>query len=346
MAKETKKMLNLVQISEDQLYQGLSYIASNLNKIGELQGEKLSAWKEVQSIVEVMTDQPSRDTVYRKEEDYELRPLPPPFDLVVETRVRIQRDILTSKYRDRNKKPIPLPQLAINFFNQWAEKNPVGLILRIGETGIEAGHQSTTEAEGALCALWQYYFHGKGFLRLKRCPECRTWFLDDTRNAKKIRCSKRCTNKWWSRKWRKETKNKSLICEKCGKKFFPQHRIRGVLKKREACPHCGFPIDPKKRKLERIYCALFPRRLFYNDGLCPYEQGEMQDFDPSKVCAVKCDYYKASIKEKRGRFWNRLRRLERGRKGQKEPKRKGPDSANWQGYQKNNLRRKRKKASP
>ncbi len=295
MAKETKKIVNLVQISEDNLYQGLSYIASNLNKIGELQGKELSAWKEAEAIVECMTDQPSGDSVYRKEEDYDEVEIPY-FHGLVKIKTRLPRTLLTSKYRDRNKESFPLPKLAIHFFNQWAKENPVRLAVRMGEDGIEAGHQSATEAkieaERALCALWQFYFQGEGFRRLKRCPQCRVWFVDKTRNAKKTRCSRRCTNRWWSRKWRRETKNKSLVCEKCGKKFFPQHRVKGILKKRKSCPHCDFPIDPKKRKIEKIRCAVFPYKLFYNDELCPCEQGNVRE--PSKVCEVECDYYKKS----------------------------------------------------
>jgi len=292
MAKGTKKMLNLVQINQVVFYRGLTVIANNLNRISELQGEQLSAWKEAESIIETMTDQPSRDSVYRKEEDYKYE-MVPLFGGLVNFRARVPRPFLGSKYRDRNKEPIPLPQLAIRFFNQWAKENPVRLVLRIGETGrIEAGHQSETEAEGALCALWQFYFQGDAWKRLKRCPECRIWFVDETRNAKKTRCTRRCTNKWWSRKWRKETKNKSLLCERCDKKFFPQHKVKGILEKRERCPHCNFLIDPKKRKIEKIQCAQFPSRHLYNNELCLCEQGGVPE--PSKICEVKCDYYKKS----------------------------------------------------
>ena len=275
MIKKNKKKFNLVQGESD--LDGLSYIASKLNKIGELQGEELSAWKEGEDILEAMTDQPGRDSIYKKEPDRS---------------VGTFLTMLSSRYREPNRQPIPLPQYAINTFNRWAMENPVRLQLRRGESGIEAGHQSTTESGSVLCVLWEFYFHKERYKKLKRCPECRLWFVDDTKNTIKSRCSRKCTNRWWSREFRKKLKPKFQRCQRCEGKFSLMYRFKGILQKRKQCPHCGFEIEPKKRKLEKIYCAIFPRKPFYNDELCPYEQDNVPD--PSKVCAVKCGYYKKS----------------------------------------------------
>lgn len=35
--------------------------------------------------------------------------------------------------------------------------------------------------------------------RLRQCPTCKLYFIDQTRNGRKLRCSPRCTNVLWSR---------------------------------------------------------------------------------------------------------------------------------------------------
>jgi uncharacterized CHY-type Zn-finger protein len=225
--KKNNKLLNLVQIPKGQLYQALSYIASQLNKIGEPQEEELSVWKEAEDIVEAMTDQPRRDSTYKKEQ----------------TSVETFLTGLGSKYRDPNKQPIPLPQYAVTTFNQWARENPVRLHIQLeGDGIIQAGHQSVTPDGGVLCALWQFYFHGEGYKRLKRCPQCRKWFVDDTRNLGKVRCSQKCTNRWWARGFRNEIKSKFQICSKCKRRYFQRYRVKGILRKRNECPHCGLKL--------------------------------------------------------------------------------------------------------
>ena len=54
-----------------------------------------------------------------------------------------------------------------------------------------------------LSFLWRFYFQDKGWERLKRCPQCRKWFVDTIRNKNKIRCSRQCTDKWWDFRRRK-----------------------------------------------------------------------------------------------------------------------------------------------
>lgn len=39
-----------------------------------------------------------------------------------------------------------------------------------------------------------------GYLaRFKRCPQCKRWFVDESKNRTGVRCSAACTNKWWTR---------------------------------------------------------------------------------------------------------------------------------------------------
>jgi len=52
--------------------------------------------------------------------------------------------------------------------------------------------------------LWEIYFRNIGLDRFKRCPQCKRWFVDRTRNRQKERCSKHCTWQWWSWGRRKE----------------------------------------------------------------------------------------------------------------------------------------------
>jgi hypothetical protein len=48
------------------------------------------------------------------------------------------------------------------------------------------------------------FFDGDNYERIKRCPQCGNWFVDYSRNKGKQRCSKSCTNRWWSRGRRKQ----------------------------------------------------------------------------------------------------------------------------------------------
>lgn len=60
----------------------------------------------------------------------------------------------------------------------------------------------------ALWHLWLFYFRDDGWLRLKRCPVCRTWFVDTSKNKSTRRCSEKCTWRYWSRDRRKEEHSK------------------------------------------------------------------------------------------------------------------------------------------
>ena len=209
--EKRRKGLTLVQINENEFYKGLNVIAANLNRIADLQGEELETWKEVESIVGAMTDQPGRDSVYRKEKDYK--------------GVRQPQTFLTSlgsKYRNPNKTPVPLPGLAISWFNKWARKNPVRLRIW-GEAEstplkIVAGHDSLNHRDYALLSLWAFYFRGEGWKRFKRCPHCKLWFVDKTKNKKKTFCSDACKNRFWSRDMREEAGHKTGPNPKIGER--------------------------------------------------------------------------------------------------------------------------------
>jgi len=41
------------------------------------------------------------------------------------------------------------------------------------------------------------YFRNRARHRLRQCAHCSSWFLDVTRNGSALRCSLRCTRKWW-----------------------------------------------------------------------------------------------------------------------------------------------------
>jgi hypothetical protein len=49
-----------------------------------------------------------------------------------------------------------------------------------------------------IAELWEVITTGT-LTRLKRCPQCARWFVDESKNRAATRCSTQCTNKWWSR---------------------------------------------------------------------------------------------------------------------------------------------------
>jgi len=183
--------------------EGLRLIAERLNEVlaGKLSGlreiasyragswedDELICWQMVEGIVESMTDQPSRE-----------EPLPSP------------RTLITGKSWVPSE-PVPLPGFSIAAFNRLAQENPLPLrILKKdtkGEMEIYPEHYPTTKIGEALWFLWRFFFHERGWQRLKRCPQCMKWFVDDTKNKKKERCSPHCTWQWWSRDRRKKSKH-------------------------------------------------------------------------------------------------------------------------------------------
>lgn len=188
--------------------QGLRFIADRLNEVlaGKLPGlreaarfytksfkdDELLCWKIMEAIVEAMTDQPSRE-----------KPLPS------------LRTALTGRsWSPRNR--VQLPGITIHLFNHHALENPVPLRLVTekvkGKGRIYPEHLPTTKMQEALWFLWRLFFHGEGWKRLKRCPQCMKWFVDDTKNRIKERCSPHCTWQWWSRERRKRSNHRISGC--------------------------------------------------------------------------------------------------------------------------------------
>ena len=97
---------------------------------------------------------------------------------------------------------------AIEAFNQLAEKHPVKLRLRkdgeqvIPEFAWENWHKA------GLTFLWEHFFRGETWRRLKQCPVCRKWFVDKSRNRGKKRCSRQCTGRFWNRPRRRAERDR------------------------------------------------------------------------------------------------------------------------------------------
>jgi len=58
--------------------------------------------------------------------------------------------------------------------------------------------------KGSILRTIAMFFDGDNWERIKRCPQCGNWFVDNSKNKSKERCSKSCTNRWWSRDRRKQ----------------------------------------------------------------------------------------------------------------------------------------------
>ena len=80
------------------------------------------------------------------------------------------------------------------------------------------GLTSRNEIGNALCHLARYYFVDQGWVRLKRCQLCKTWFVDTTKNKSTARCSTSCTNRWWDRNRRRQEGHKQQMIKKGAKR--------------------------------------------------------------------------------------------------------------------------------
>ena len=110
---------------------------------------------------------------------------------------------------------------AAELFTKEASRHPVNMVVEYPVMGIKNGKVptddrfiettapphtlvSSRDAVGAaLWHLWLFYFQDFGWLRLKRCQACKTWFVDTSKNRSTLRCSDPCTWKWWDRNQRK-----------------------------------------------------------------------------------------------------------------------------------------------
>lgn len=165
----------------------LKFIAQEMNRQAEAKNESYKEiWHDIGLILEAMTDQP---------------PEKPP-----NKRSWFDRQWLsTERYPD--------PLFAINHFNDLAKKHPVTLQVSVSKT--ESGqlitsptHTGDTLTANMLILLWECYFQGNGYERLKRCPVCKKWFVDETKNKSQIYCTNHCGNLWWDRPRRKEAGHK------------------------------------------------------------------------------------------------------------------------------------------
>jgi hypothetical protein len=91
-------------------------------------------------------------------------------------------------------------------FNVWAKEVSPPLAVywdpKWKEPAAQVGGGVMDGDESALYTLWEFFFKERGRDRLKLCAECDTWFVDGTKGKVKVRCSRTCTNKHWTRERR------------------------------------------------------------------------------------------------------------------------------------------------
>ena len=178
--KGGKRLPNLVRRtfpSDDPVF-GLQFIADRLNNLAYLNGDSLRAWQDAETIVLCSVTKPDRGT------------------------------IITGINR--------FPSLAVRRFNRFAEQATVRLYVRQEMTKrrrlLTTAHINSSDAiSSATWYLWRFFFQKSGWERLKHCPQCRKWFVDETRNKKKERCSDRCTARWWNRDRRKTARHRTVV---------------------------------------------------------------------------------------------------------------------------------------
>jgi hypothetical protein len=163
----------------------LEIIAIHLNRIPTMEKGMADIWKRAEHIITSLVD-------------------PPP--LASEKR---GTSLLANDPYKRKGGPIRLWAAAVMDFNEMAEENPVplhieSLLFPDNKTEFITDEQPRDSAQFAVYLLWLDFFRGRGWERLKRCPQCGKWFVDGSRNRNKNRCSMDCTWKWWSRSKRKE----------------------------------------------------------------------------------------------------------------------------------------------
>lgn len=173
----------------------LRFIANSLNDVqgetGKALNEISSVWKSVENIVEVMTGQPSKDSeLFEGDRESYLFKNP-------------RQTLLTSRYWNPHDR-VQMPNIAVGFFNRLAKKYPIPLKLDLkkdtnGKFEIEATSHSSSYAQNVLWLLWRFYFHDAGWERLKRCPFCKKWYADGSKNKTKLYCSRPCHDRSWNR---------------------------------------------------------------------------------------------------------------------------------------------------
>lgn len=159
----------------------LEDLAWFLNKLPEMSGGMAEAWKEAERVVQFVVPDPNRTRAIR-------RLLGTPPDLM----------------------PPRMPSLedAAWAFNRMTKRLPSRLTIRAdrqarGRVVFRPDVTGPGEAHLAAWMLWRFFFPDEGWRRLKRCPQCRKWFVDTTKNRTKTFFPDSCKDRWWNRERRR-----------------------------------------------------------------------------------------------------------------------------------------------
>jgi hypothetical protein len=113
-----------------------------------------------------------------------------------------------------------LPQKTVRRFNQLAQRVPMSFHLDELEAEEGRSHLSRKRSKRPLAQAVFRYADFRGYVlqalwfslqsrmrdRLKRCPQCQKWFVDESRNKSAKRCSASCTWRSWNRRRRRESR--------------------------------------------------------------------------------------------------------------------------------------------
>ncbi|MFH1756537.1 MAG: CGNR zinc finger domain-containing protein [Pseudomonadota bacterium] len=106
------------------------------------------------------------------------------------------------------RKEIASPAFAIELFNDLVKEYPIPLKLKVqkrsGKIEVFPDRSELNLIQETLLLLWENYFKNEGWHRLKRCPTCEKWYVDESKNRTKEWCSYHCKWSWWTRARRKE----------------------------------------------------------------------------------------------------------------------------------------------
>ncbi len=159
----------------------LEEIAFHLNAIPKMKG-MAAAWRKVEEIVALVS--------------------PPP-----EAKAKVWDVTARAAHGPLSK--------ATKVFNEWSSDLPVWLMVHrdVDKKGNTVKvhplvHHGTSDEKVAAWFLWEGIFRHEGWLRIKRCPQCNQWFVDDTKNRSMVRCSPSCSRKWWTVDRRRAARHK------------------------------------------------------------------------------------------------------------------------------------------
>jgi len=128
---------------------------------------------------------------------------------------REMESILEASLREQ---PRQLSDDGIRLFNKRAAECPGVLCLSDQDSFVEDDNGKRIAIQGvpginfkdagayASYVLWRV-LEARLLGRVKRCLECKRWFVDETRNKSAERCSRACTVKWWNRPHRRDARH-------------------------------------------------------------------------------------------------------------------------------------------